>query len=366
MSAPRRFTLVTSTGAPAPAPLVPAERDERETMARWGGALWLLAAAVAAAGQIVPGVPHEHGALVWVLTTGLAAYGAACLWGVIPWSRLSINWHLAAVLTFMPVIGLGMWATGGINSYIAPILPLAMLYIAYFFPTRMAWIAVSALVLAAATPLLYTPIDEDLALARVLAFAITCEGFTLTLQALKGRLISAERRQRELAHIDALTGVANRRGFDVALTNALRAAGAPTHGRRSSDTAPRVALLLVDLDDYKLINDHSGNTAGDGVLRQLARRADVAIRPGDCLARIGGDELALVAPGAGERGALRLSSALVRAAAEVRPAPDAPAVSLTVAWALYPRDGHDEAELFQVADQRLHASKGHRPAHRHS
>ena len=281
-----------------------------------------------------------------------------------PVGELSINWHFAAVLAFQPLLALGLWATGGINSYIAPILPLAMLYIAYFFPTRMAWIAISALVLAAASPLIYTPIDEDLALARVLAFALACEGFTLTLQALKGRLISAERRQRELAHVDPLTGLANRRGFDLALTNALRAAGAPTQGRRFSDTAPRVALLIVDVDDFKLVNDHYGHTAGDAVLRQLALRAGIAIRPGDCLARIGGDELALVAPGAGERGALRLSSALLRAAAEVRPAPDAPPLSLTVAWALYPRDGHDEDALFQVADQRLHASKGHRPAHR--
>jgi len=364
MSAPRPFTLVTSTSAPSVPPLVPVERDERATMARWGGALWLLAAAVAAAGQVVPGVPHDHTGLVWALVAGLAGYGAACLWGVIPWSRLSITWHLAAVLAFQPIIALGMWATGGINSYITPILPLAMLYIAYFFPTRMAWIAISGLVLAAASPLIYTPIDEDLALARVLAFALACEGFTLTLQALKGRLISAERRQRELAHVDPLTGLANRRGFDLALTRALRDAGAPTQGRRSSDTAPRVALLLVDVDDFKLINDRYGHTAGDAVLRRLAQRGGIAIRPGDCLARIGGDELALVAPGAGERGALRLSSALLRAAGDVRPAPGAPPLSLTVAWALYPRDGDDEAALFQVADQRLHASKGHRPAHR--
>ncbi|MBP1806585.1 diguanylate cyclase [Rubellimicrobium aerolatum] len=98
-----------------------------------------------------------------------------------------------------------------------------------------------------------------------------------------------ERRLRLEAHHDALTGLLNRRGFEVAL------AALPP------DAAG--ALLLLDLDHFKRINDRHGHPAGDAVLRAIGGRLAAALRRGDILARIGGEELAIFLAGQGPEGA---------------------------------------------------------------
>src|SRR3954451_10248579 len=133
-----------------------------------------------------------------------------------------------------------------------------------------------------------------------------------------------------MARIDPLTGLTNRRGFDEALSLAL-------------STGERFTLLLADVDYFKQINDRFGHTTGDRVLRELAAHASAAVRGDDCLARIGGDELALVAPGAGREAADRLADALRAAGAHVDTG-DGP-VSLTVAVAVFPADGVDRYAL---------------------
>src|SRR6185312_9132087 len=114
--------------------------------------------------------------------------------------------------------------------------------------------------------------------------------------------------------------------FDEALARAFTDSGVFT-------------LLLADVDSFKQINDRFGHTTGDRVLRELAAHTSAAVRTGDCLARIGGDELALVAPGAGSDAARRLAEALRNAATHVD-AGDGP-LSLTVSYAVQPEDGTD-------------------------
>ena len=75
---------------------------------------------------------------------------------------------------------------------------------------------------------------------------------------------------------------------------------------RAAATGEPYALILIDLDDFKRVNDEQGHPAGDAVLRSVAVAAASVARKGDCVARIGGDEFALLAPGAGASGVLRL------------------------------------------------------------
>jgi len=90
------------------------------------------------------------------------------------------------------------------------------------------------------------------------------------------------------AHYDALTGLPNRILFMERLTDAF------THAR--DDARRGFALLFLDFDDFKTVNDSLGHAAGDDILAALARRLERSLRPLDCIARLSGDEFAALSP----------------------------------------------------------------------
>jgi diguanylate cyclase (GGDEF)-like protein len=141
---------------------------------------------------------------------------------------------------------------------------------------------------------------------------------------------------RELAERDFLTGILNTRMFDEAL--ALRcSAGRP------------FLLLLGDMDNLKQVNDTHGHTAGNGELRRLADTLSQAVEPGDELARVGGDEFAiLTGASVAEAGGLCARLRAELAAEDIR---------MTFGWAALPEDGMGPLELFRKADDRLYAAK---------
>jgi diguanylate cyclase (GGDEF)-like protein len=329
--------------------------EERELMGPVSGLLWLGGAGVAIAGHALPGAPPTHPVLFWGLVALTIAYAAACVSRAIPWYRASLGAHAVAVALLQPLVGAALWLTGGAGSYMAPVLVLPMLYVAYFFPPRLAWPLAGLEIATYASPLVTSPAPHHLLLQRTLGYGVAYVAVVVTIQFLKRRLVAAERHQHAIARQDPLTGLANRRGFEEALTGAL-AAAERTGGRRAGDGAG-FALLLADVDAFKQINDRFGHTTGDRVLRELAARAAAEARGGDCVARIGGDEFALVAPGAGRAAAGRLAEALRAAAAEIVPGEGADPVSITVSYAVHPDDGEDRAALMRAVDRDLHAGK---------
>jgi diguanylate cyclase (GGDEF)-like protein len=99
-----------------------------------------------------------------------------------------------------------------------------------------------------------------------------------------------------LSRADSLTSLTNRRGFEEKLDEAiLRSA------RAKAGDGANLALLYVDLDGFKAINDSLGHAAGDAVLVEVARRLRAAVRTTDVVARLGGDEFAVIAENAGTR-----------------------------------------------------------------
>jgi diguanylate cyclase (GGDEF)-like protein len=336
--------------------------DERTRMGRISGYLWIVSALVGGGAAFLPGAIHE--AMPWVLAVSFLVllYGIGSVTGAIPWEHASMNALAFGMVLTIPVAGLGLYLTGGSLSYIEPLLVCSLLYAAFFFPPHWAWPLAIELILVAGTPLLYDPNAIDNAyLPRYVGLVAGYLAATWVMVGLKRRLVAAEARQRDFAHRDPLTGVPNRRAFDTILRREIEARTRP-RGRRGVDESP-LALLIVDIDDFKGINDAHGHQAGDAVLCEAATRAHAILRSTDTLARIGGDEFAVIAPGAHGEGAQRMAEAIGTAVGLHESDRRGPVPTASVGWAVFPADGADFETLMQVADQRMLTLKGNgRPA----
>jgi len=165
----------------------------------------------------------------------------------------------------------------------------------------------------------------------------------------------AAQRLTQLAHYDALTGLPNRVLFDERLQRATEDA------RR--DGAP-LALLLLDLDRFKEVNDTRGHPVGDVLLRQVADRLRGAVRATDSVARLGGDEFTVLLPGADAVGAARVARDIGAAfAAPFAVGNQAFHIGGSVGIALCPAHGADGTTLLRHADVAMYAAKRGRLDH---
>ncbi len=157
-------------------------------------------------------------------------------------------------------------------------------------------------------------------------------------------------RLEQLAATDALTGLFNRRYFQQAL------------GREASRLDRRkgsIALLLLDIDHFKLLNDTYGHTMGDVVLKRVADTLTRQLRKGDVLARFGGEEFVILLPDGSKRGAGEFAERIREAIASAPIHPGGPRrkVTVSVGWAQYPEDTPDMKKLVELADRALYFAK---------
>jgi len=160
-------------------------------------------------------------------------------------------------------------------------------------------------------------------------------------------------RLEQLAYTDPLTGLANRRRLQEQLEAAVWEA-------RAGGTA--LALLFLDLDGFKAVNDRLGHSAGDELLVRTGQRLKARLRRSDLLARLGGDEFLAALPGldaSTARGeADRIAAQLTAALAEPMVLAGEPvAVTVSIGVAVYPHDGADFGALLHHADLRMYAGK---------
>jgi diguanylate cyclase (GGDEF)-like protein len=331
--------------------------EERARMGRISGVLWIIAAIFGAVGCYLPGA--QHAAIGWVLALSAVffVYGVASALGWLAWDRASMRALALGMVLTIPVVGVAIYLTGGSNSFVQPMLVPLLLYAAFFFPSRWAWPLSVELIVIAGTPLLYdASAVDDAFVPRYVALVVGFLSATWVLVGVRNRLMDAELRQRDIAHRDALTGIANRRQFDVLLKRELALRSYPGQDRRDADRSP-LALLLLDLDDLKGINDNHGHPVGDAVLRQVAERAQSILRSTDTLARIGGDEFAVIAPGAHGEGARAMAEAIRSAIGTHYSDSGTPTPSASVGWAVFPDDGERVEELIRAADERMLSTK---------
>jgi len=169
-------------------------------------------------------------------------------------------------------------------------------------------------------------------------------------------LWQAEEELRFLAHHDPLTGLANRALFNDRLDVALRAA-------QRHDSS--LALLFLDVNDFKGINDVHGHAAGDQVLRMIARRLQGCVRETDTVARMGGDEFTVLLTDIQSQGDVCEKVAQILAVMAEPPDADSSVLTMpscSIGIACYPADGEDADTLLSHADDDMYRIKRQRSA----
>ena len=160
----------------------------------------------------------------------------------------------------------------------------------------------------------------------------------------------AEKRFNQLAHHDALTGLPNRLSLLSRLEQAI-----PEADRYEWTTA----VIFIDMDRFKVINDTLGHQTGDVLLIEVAKRLSASVRASDTVARLGGDEFVIVLPDVGNMAAIAsIASKIIDAfIAPVFAGPHELHTSPSLGIAIYPTDGQDSDSLMKNADTAMYHAK---------
>jgi diguanylate cyclase (GGDEF)-like protein len=196
-------------------------------------------------------------------------------------------------------------------------------------------------------------VDDGVVLGSVSIFDAKARDFTpddLEVLRLQAALASSVLGLRRSARTDVLTGLPNRASYVERLTRALR---------RLERHPGGVAVMYLDIDGFKGINDELGHEVGDQVLRELARRLDAVMRPSDTLARFGGDEFVVLCSDLERAGAAAALAGRMVAAAEVPWERDGLVVRVGISIGIAEtRSAHaDPAALLRDADEAMYLAK---------
>ena len=283
------------------------------------------------AGALWPMSPRTPVGLAWALAgVGLsAAVGLLLLGARLP--RLGAHVGLGAFSVLTALLAARSATAVGVLG-LGPVLITVGLYAAHFFRLSLARAhAVFAVAVVSAGAALATP--DGFAMAWLVA-AVNALLLTEAHGRLSGQL-------RTDAATDPLTGLANRRAWHAEADRSLA---------RAQRTAEPLTVAILDLDEFKAVNDRDGHSAGDRLLRQVAEHWQRRLRASDLLGRHGGDEFVLCLPGTDAAGARDLLDRL-----------DGAPIRWSVGTATA-RDGDTVDTLLQRADAELYALKRRRRA----
>jgi diguanylate cyclase (GGDEF)-like protein len=271
--------------------------------------------------------------------------GIACF--MVPWDRLRPSWfHLVPALGTMEV-AFSVWVLGAHGNVVSWFYVFVVVFAALAFCERAfvtAHVVFAAMALAA--PIVYMPESARDNLVRTLVALPTLVVAAAVVAFLRERLELGQDAMRRVAERDPLTGVGNYRTLYERLDYEIA-----RHGRHNR----RFALALLDLNDFKQINETHGHLEGDRLLREVGRALVETVRGQDTVARQGGDEFSVLAPESGSVDALALARRLQRSLRRVRVG-DTP-ITTSIGYAVFPEHGTTPDLLLAHADSALWRSK---------
>jgi diguanylate cyclase (GGDEF)-like protein len=250
-----------------------------------------------------------------------------------------LGWSLLDIA----IICLLAYLDGGITSPATLALFLTQVFAALSYPLgSMITVAVTSLigvgvlgVIGGATP------DTTQADPVYMGMFLVCLGLTGMLCVWQSRLTERQRHElEELSRTDPLTNCLNRRGFSERLDTELQ---------RAEREGTAVALIQLDLNAFKSVNDQHGHGAGDELLRWVGSTLQALLRGSDATGRLGGDEFALLLPGVSCAEAREVADRTIAALAE--------RIGCAAGVACFPADGADGEALHRHADADLYAAK---------
>jgi diguanylate cyclase (GGDEF)-like protein len=334
---------------------IAARRERRRAVAGLTGLAVLLLALLALAAPLH--IPHRASSGVAVPIGALAAVLAGTLLFADATRRATPNVILAATLGLTGLIAWLVARTGGTHSAYAALHLAPPLIAGAFLDRRRFAVALLAALGAGLAPALYGSgaqhflrLAAALAPAGVLA-AVVAHLATSAQRADRDTLLEHTAEAVRQAEVDPLTGLGNYRAFWRRLEEEIARA------RRHRGL---FSLILLDLDDFKAVNDEAGHQAGDAALRRAGAALRGALRDEDVCCRQGGDEFAVIAVAAGDLETRELAARLAAGVAAIAH-PGGRQITATAGWSTYGRPAGSADEMILLADEALRAAKRHRP-----
>jgi len=320
---------------------------------RLGAVLWGVTVTLTAALSILSPPTAELGGTGWLIAAAFAG-GATVLLVVLWRRRLLETWLILFIASTLPVawIAVLQWLAGGVEAPYESLLLLPVVFVAAIHPPlRIAGFLVLVLLVLAA-PLVYDGWDPDsaaTAFARLVIWSALAFVINAMMTGIRGQRLAHAREEaaaRMEARVDSLTGLQNRRAFEEMLEVEVE---------RAARFDLPLSVAMIDIDNFKEINDLWGYREGDQALRSLAETLRTSVRPPDLCFRWGGDEFAVImeahADGADSLGR-RIAAKVDRSCRR----PDDERLTIRFAVAEL-RVGMDAKELVEMAGLALLAAK---------
>ncbi len=318
-----------------------------------------LVAFVIMASAFTSSVLQGRAITAWFSIGGIIVYGVCMHFTSIQRGRfaeLSSNVSIGFLLITITIASVILGGTSSASVTYPSVLLLGTMHV-LGIRTAAVWTALSVVALAfvtfTATPIPAAPGTLALSPAVIFGSRASILVGVFAIAALGRRFEDLQTAQLQfLARHDPLTGLCNRREFDERLGQALARADRYQH---------RPALLFIDLDGFKAVNDQYGHGVGDDVLRGIAHVLDAQTRRTDAAGRIGGDEfVVLLEDGNDEKSAERYAERLLSELVATETEHVAPiAVRASIGIALFPDDGRTIESLTRAADSAMYDAKQH-------